>query len=360
VFARFRVTFANLRPLTPMIKRTVTSTDVAKRAGVSRTTVSMILNNSGTGTFPEETRARVLQAAAELGYSPNSAARMLVRGDTETIGLLVSNPTLLTVDAFVPQLLYGVSQTAQRFGYRVLLESITDPANPTAYLDLVGGKRIDGLIILNPRLKDDGLIRLIDQGFPAVLLGSVRHPQEFSVNFRNPPPVQALMAHLASLGHTRIAHVALSPPGPIGTNARLAAFRRALGELGLPYEDALVSYGAYSADSGYRAMLELLDRKVSATAVFAANDTLAMGAMAAIRERGLSIPGDMAVVGFDDLPFAAFTAPPLTTVRNDGMLQGRLAAEKLIHLLRHEEEPERRTYVDTQVVIRRSCGAAGA
>lgn len=340
-----------------MTKRTVTSTDVAKLAGVSRTTVSMILNNSMAGTFSEETRARVLEAAASLGYSPNSAARMLVRGDTETIGLVVSNPQLLTVDAFVPQLLFGISQTAQRYGYRVLLEAITDPANPSAYLDLVGGKRIDGLIILNPRLRDDALIRLIDEGFPAVLLGSVRHTQEYSVNFRNLPPVLKLMEHLASLGHRQIAHVALSAPGPIGTNARLTAFRRALGELGLPFEEQRVAAGAYSAESGYRAMIELLDRKVAMSAVFAANDTLALGAMAAIRERGLRIPDDIAVVGFDDLPFAAFTAPPLTTVRNDAILQGQFAAEKLIHLLRKEGAPERRTYVDTEVVIRRSCGA---
>jgi DNA-binding LacI/PurR family transcriptional regulator len=342
-----------------MSKRSATSTDVAKLAGVSRTTVSMILNNSTAGTFSEETRTRVLEAASTLGYSPNSAARMLVRGDTETIGLVVSDPQLLTIDAFVPRLLYGVSQTAQRYGYRVLLEAVADHLNPTAYLDLVGGKRIDGLIVLNPQVRDHALVQLIDRGFPAVLLGSVRHPREYTVNFRNSPAVRQLIGHLAGLGHRRIGHIALSPPGYIATNARVTAYRRALREVSLPFDEQLVVEGSFSAESGYRAMEALLDRQVSLSAVFAANDTLALGAMAAIRARGLRIPEDIAVVGFDDLPFAAFAAPPLTTVRNFAVEQGQLAAEKLIRLLRKDETVEQRTYIGTELVIRRSCGANG-
>lgn len=338
-----------------MNKRAPTSTDVAKLAGVSRTTVSMILNNSTAGSFPEETRERVLEAATRLGYSPNSAARMLVRGDTETIGLVISDPDLMLVDGFVPQLLVGVSQAAGEAGYRVLLEAL-DPERPSGYPDLVAGRRIDGLVVLNPRIRDAGIQKLIEREYPVVLLGSTGHPREYAVNFSNSKPVRALIEHLVGLGHRRIAHIALSCRGDVATNARLTAYRRALTENGLEFDETLVVHAAFSAESGRRAMEELLERRVDATAVFAGNDTLALGAVAALSERGLRVPDDMAVVGFDDLPFAAHTVPPLTTVRNPGVEQGRLAAEKLIHLMRREET-ERRTVVDTQVVIRRSCGA---
>jgi DNA-binding LacI/PurR family transcriptional regulator len=343
-----------------MGKQTVTSADVARRAGVSRTTVSIILNHPQAGGFPEETRTRVREAVTALGYSPNSAARMLVRGDTETIGLVISAPELMTIDGFVPQLLSGISETANRSGYRVLLETVADLDNPTAYLDLVGGKRIDGLIVLNPQRRDKALIRLIDEGFPVVLLGSVGHPREYTVNSCNSKRVRELVAHLAALGHRRIAHIALSPPGYVTTNTRLATFRRAVRELGLDTDEGLIAYGRFSVDSGYRAMIELLDRDPAMTAVFAANDTLALGAMAALRERGRRIPEDMAIVGFDDLPFAAYTAPPLTTIRSPALLHGQVAATKLIRLLHGEAIAEQRTQIDTQVIIRRSCGSAAA
>jgi len=341
-----------------MIKRSVTSTDVAKAAGVSRTTVSMILNNSASGNFPEETRARVIETAATLGYTPNSAARMLVRGDTETIGFVISDPTLLVIDAFVPRYMLGISEYANTVGYRVLLEAVTDPDRTTAYLDLVRSKRIDGLVVLNPKVDDDALRKLIRGGFPVVLLGSAGEADEYVVACRNGSPMRELVARLVELGHSRIGHVTLSPPGTSGADHRLSAYRRALGEAGLAFDPKLVCVGAYSAESGYRAMSELLDRNTDLTAVLVANDTLALGAMAAVRERGLRIPDDLSMSGFDDLQFAPFADPPLTSVRNDAVKQGRLAAEKLIRLLRGETGVARRTNVQSEVVFRASFGPA--
>ena len=335
----------------------VTSREVAARAGVSRTTVSMVLNDPKVSAIGEETRARVLEAAAQLGYTPNSAARVLVRGRTETIGLVLSQPELLTIDGFVPQLVLGISRVAEQLGYRMLFETVHDPERSSAYLELVGGKRIDGLIVLNPRVEDGGLRRLIDTGFPVVLVGTIRHPKEYSVNFHTGAAVRALVDHLASLGHTRIAHLALSAPGPIATNARLVGFRRAMQLAGLEVDERLIAHGAYSAESGQGATAELLRGGARFSALFAGNDTLALGAMAALREHGLRVPEDVAVVGFDDLPFSAFTNPPLTTVRNPGIAQGELAAQKLLALLRHEPVPERISFIETALVVRGSCGA---
>jgi DNA-binding LacI/PurR family transcriptional regulator len=345
-----------MTPRRPRYRR-VTSREVAARAGVSRTTVSMVLNDPHVPSIGEETRARVLEAAAQLGYTPNSAARVLVSGRTDTIGLVLSQPELLAIDGFVPQLVLGISQVAERLGYRMLFETVRDASHSGAYLELVGGKRIDGLIVVNPKVEDTGLVQLVESGFPVVLVGTVKHPREYSVNFHTGTAVRQLITHLASLGHERIAHVALSPPGPVATNARLSGFRHGIKDAGLPFDEELVAHGDYSAESGQLAAARLLDEGKRFTALFAANDTLALGAMRALREHDLRIPEDVAVVGFDDLPFSAFTDPPLTTVRNPGVAQGQLAAQKLVALLQHEPVAERVSFLETELVVRESCGA---
>jgi len=346
-----------------MERRRVTSHDVARRAGVSRATVSMVLNRSDAVVLSAETRQRVLDAAAELGYRPNSAARMLVRGDTETIGLVVTDPQVLTVDGFVPQLLYGIAQATRESGYRILLEGVEPGAGPHAYAELVEGRRIDGLIVLNPPTEAPQIHALIDQGFPLVLLGSVRHPREHACNFSTRRAIRRAVDHLAGLGHTAIAHIGFSPPGFVATDARLNSYRESLRAHGIEPDDRLVAYGAFSAESGHRAMRELLDRGGNRgagrpTAVLAGNDTIALGALAAIADAGLSVPDDIALVGFDDLPFAALLRPALTTVRNPGVEQGRQAAQLLIRLLKGEAPEQRRIVVPTELVVRESCGAS--
>jgi DNA-binding LacI/PurR family transcriptional regulator len=342
-----------------MQRSRVTSHDVARRAGVSRATVSLVLNRSEAVAISEATRARVLRAAEELGYSPNSAGRMLVRGATETIGLVISHPELLQFDAFVPQVLYGIGRVAGRHGYRVLLEPVPRGPGPNRYLALVEGRRIDGLIVLNPETGDAQLRALIERRYPVVLLGSVRHPAEHAVNFSTRRAVGAAVRHLAGLGRRRIAHVTFSPAGFVATDARLEAYRRTLVEVGLEPRDELVAMGAFSARSGYEAMGELLARGAAPDALFAGNDTIALGAMAALHERGLAIPADVAVAGFDDLPIAAYAWPALTTVHNPGVRQGELAAELLVALLRGETPAEPRIRVPTELVIRASTVGGG-
>ncbi|MBE7209417.1 MAG: LacI family DNA-binding transcriptional regulator [Gluconacetobacter diazotrophicus] len=343
------------------MRRRVSSQQVADRAGVSRSTVSMILNRSA-GTFPAATRERVLAAAAALGYTPDSAARTLSRGSSDAIGLVIRNADLLETDGFVAPLLRGVGRIAHRHNHRVLVETVTggradELGEPRTYAELVDSRRVDGLIVLNPEQGDPELSALIDRGFPTVLLGSIGHRREVAVGIRAGEAVGALIGHLFRLGHRRIGHVTLSAPGPTATNTRLQAYRQALATLGLDREDALVACGDYSARSGFEAMGELLDRPRPPTAVFAANDTLALGALSAATTRGLRVPDDVAVVGFDDLPFAAFLSPPLTTVRAPAVGEGELAARHLFRiLLGTEADAEIPLTLDTPLVVRASCG----
>ena len=340
-----------------MERMKVTSHDVAERAGVSRATVSMVLNGSTAVSISTQTRERVLQAAAELGYRPNSAARMLVRGDTETIGLVATDPALLNVDGFVPQLLYGITRVNRDHGYGVLLEVVEKGGAPNVYTDLVRSRRIDGMIVLNPASNDQALHGLIEDGYPLVLLGSVGHPREHAVNFSNRRAIQSAVDHLVGLGHRRIGHIGFSAMGNIATDRRLAAYQDSLVSHGIQPEPDLVGFAHHSAESGFTAMQALLARaRRPPTAILAGNDTIALGILAAIEAAGLRVPGDIAVIGFDDLPIAAYTRPALTTIRNPAIEQGEAAARMLIRLLKREVVEPSRIVFGTELVIRASSG----
>lgn len=339
------------------MRQRVTSRDVAEKAGVSRVTVSMILSGSTRGSFSDATRQRVLAAAEELGYRPNAAGRMLVSGSTETIGLVVCHAELLRYDGFIPQVLQAIAKVNQSHGYRVLLEVVEGNSTPDAYAEMVRSRQIDGMIVIDPATNDAQLRALIDEHFPLVLLGSVRHPGEHSVNFSTRQAIEMAVDHLVGLGHTRIAHVTYSPVGYVATDARLAAFRRALEKHGLEFEAGRIAYGAFSAESGAAATRALLSKlEVPPTAILAGNDTIALGVMSALDALGLSIPDDVAVIGFDNLPISPFMRPALTTINNPATLQGTIAAEMLIRLLRREPVEPARVRVPVELVIRASSG----
>ena len=333
----------------------ITSYDVARRAGVSRTTVSMVLNHSKAVVLSAQTRARVLQAAADLGYKPNSAARMLVKGHTETIGLVISNPDILPHDGFMHQLLLGISRVNRAHGFHVLLEALQAGDTTRSYQSLVEERRIDGLIVLNPRTDDADLKALVERDFPLVLVGSIRHPQEYSVNFSTKTGIASSVAHLHQCGHRRIGVVTFSQRGLLATDVRLASLRKALGDYSIELQESDIEYGDFSTRSGHEAAKSLLLRRPDLTAIIAGNDTIALGVMSAAREMGRQLPRDLSVIGFDDLPFAAYLSPPLTTVRVDAVAQGAAAAEMLIKKLRGEPVEPRRVLVGTRFIERESC-----
>lgn len=339
-----------------MNRRSVTSHDVAKAAGVSRATVSIVLNRSTSAVIGEKTRQRVEAVAAELGYRPNSAARMLKSGTTETVGLLVTESKSLPVDAYIPLLHHGISSVLRGEGYHLLLETFERTKGKNPYTDLVESRRIDGLLLLGPRSDDAALVELMESGFPIVLVGSIDHPEEVSVDTPGAAGLDQAVAYVVKLGHQRFGCVPFSPPGFAATDFRLRNLRWSLNGRGFELPDEAVVHGEFSAESGFAATLDLMRTRPDLTVIFAGNDTIAIGVIGALASLGLAVPADISVVGFDDLPFAAFTAPALTTVKVDADRQGRTAAELLIRRLRNLPIPEPRIAFRSRFVCRASCG----
>jgi len=338
-------------------KKRVTSQDVARLAGVSRTTVSLVLNNVPNSGIPLETRKRVLDAARQLNYYPNAAARSLVSQRTMTLGLLLcQSPEQVFADPFLPQALQGISSVAQPAGYRLLLETVNGPGTGE-YLTLVREKRIDGLILSGPRSDDNALLTLWREGFPVVLWGHLPDTDIPFVDVDNVRAAYMAVEHLIRLGHRRIALITYAPLDYTSSRARWEGYRRALADYHVTLDPDLVAYGAFREESGEEAMERLLSLDPRPTAVFAASDAVALGAMMAIRRWGLRIPDDIALVGFDDIPLAGYVDPPLTTVRLPAFDIGRKAAQLLVDLVEGRPPGTTRMLLETTLVVRASCGA---
>lgn len=341
------------------VRSTPTSHEVARRAGVSRTTVSFVLNDLRNKGIGEETRQRVLQAAAELGYQPHAAARSLAGGSTGTVAVLIPSSAHLHVDAYLPSLLSTVNDRCHAYGYKVLLEASDDQVKRGggAFMDLVRSKRIDGLIVANMRSVECEYVReLAAQGFPVVVPGNGTEAF-YSRQASNSDEESAFVAtrHLLDLGHRRIAHIPFSSKAFEVVRQRRAGYERALREDGIDPDPKLVVYANISAESGYVAMQKLLQRNVDFSALFAGNDTIAFGAMRALSDAGRRIPDDVSVVGYDDVPLAAFVTPPLTTVRTDPVVQGEEAVDMLMARINGESYKRPETCYTTRLIVRQSC-----
>ncbi|MBV9298701.1 MAG: LacI family DNA-binding transcriptional regulator [Verrucomicrobia bacterium] len=337
--------------------RRVTTHDIAREAGVARTTVSHILNNRPGIIISPKTRERVLTIARKLGYVANSAAQMLVTGRSQTIGLILSRPDLISVDAFVPMMVFGLNEACRTQGYRLLMESIQEPAGADAYLDLAKSKRIDGMIVINPRKGDVGLRKVIESRFPVLVFGSSGHPKEHSVATQDGEASCRATTHLFSMGHRRVAHISYAPLEYLPAVKRLEGYRAAYKQAGLWCDKKLFAEADFTSESGYQAMKKILASNTRPTALFAGNDTVAIGAMTAIREAGLSIPENFAVVGYDDIPAAAFACPPLTTIRSHAFEQGKILGEAAIALVVGKGIRSQQDVISLELVIRASCGA---
>lgn len=338
-------------------QRRVTSKDVAERAGVSRTTVSFVLNDVPGVRISDDTRQKVLRAARELNYYPNAAARSLASRKTRRIGLvLCQNPERIFVDAFLPEVLRGIGDVAQAEEFRVLLQSVENVAQPEAYTHLVGEKQIDGIILSGPRSDDSQLLALRKEGFPVVLLGQLEGSEVPFVDVDSVGGARVAVEHLIGHGHERIGLITNAPPQYTASAQREQGYRQALEEHRLTYDRGLVRYGDFNEESGWHAMSELLEVVPLPTAVFAASDLVAFGAMEAAKARGLKIPHDLALAGFDDVPLARYLDPPLTTIRLPAYGLGAGAGRMLLRLIKGEETRDTQLFLETELVIRDSCG----
>lgn len=342
----------------------VNSAAVALRAGVSRTTVSFVLNDVTDRGISAATRERVLAAAQELGYVPNAAARTLAGGATRTVALVVPQVAHLNVDAFLAQLVASVNEHCHRHGLKLLIESTEgEGREPGGFLQLVRSRSIDGLIVAHLRTAEiDHLRRLRDGAVPLVVFGCNLPAGEGMATMGDDTwrSAQRAVRHLLTLGHRRVGLVNYASAEYHSAAQRERGWRQALADHGVQADPRWIAYGNISAQSGYEATRELLARQTGVTALFAGNDTIAFGALRALREAGLRVPQDVAVVGYDDIPLAPFAAPPLTTVHTDPVGHGRQAVQMLLAQLHDTPADPLAAVAPADLVVRESCGAAAA
>ena len=302
--------------------------DVAELANVSKATVSRYLN--GTLTLPTDTKKRVDDAVVALSYRQNSLARRLSIGRSETIGLAmpdVANP-------FFGELADAVEEAASEGGFGLSLCITRNRLEREAlYLSWLDTQHLDGLLFATNRPDDGSLKKLIGERSNIVLIDEdvpgVDVPKVFVDNVAGG---YLATRHLIEIGHKRIAHVT-GPEALFTVRERLAGYRRALGEAGVPFDPSLVRFGAYDRRFGQLAAAELIAREVPPTAIFAASDYLVVGMLEALRDRGLDVPGDMSIVGFDDMEFTSLLMPPITTMRQSARELGRAGVALLLAIL---------------------------
>ncbi len=248
-------------------------------------------------------------------------------------------------------------KAAHEHSISLLIDIVEVQHQQKAYLELVRAKRIDGLILSGPRFDDDALLSLQQEHFPTVLMGQLPDTDFFSVDIDNFTAAQQAVGHLVNLGHERIACITNAALSYTAAADRMSGYREILSNHGISYDESLVRYGDFDPESGYQQMKELLAHKQLPTAVFVASDVVAIGAKAAIVEMGMKIPEDIALVGFDDVPLARYLDPPLTTVRLPASELATRASQMLIQLIKGETPFEKVVLLESQLIVRQSCGA---
>jgi LacI family transcriptional regulator len=330
--------------------------DIAKKAGVSRSTVSRVIN--GESYVSEKTRERVMQIIEIEGYSPNPAARMLVMQRSQVMGVVVpALPGFAFEDNYYfPALLHGISQATDAHDYGMLLWLGGNTSDPDRFSRRILKNRLmDGLILASVEMNTPFIDQLINSSSIFVM---VERPAQYGerINYVTVDNIRgAIMAveHLLSLGRRRIATIVGNIQN-IDAVDRLAGYKVALERAGIAFDEELAPSGHFTRSGGYQAMKRILPCRPDA--VFAATDQMALGVIQAINEAGLQIPDDIAIVGFDDLPMALDTIPPLTTIRQPIAEKGRRAAELLFDLVEGRATEPRHIVLPVELIIRQSCG----
>ncbi|MCU0511960.1 MAG: LacI family transcriptional regulator [Anaerolineae bacterium] len=329
----------------------VTIEDVARHAGVSTATVSRFLNHSDK--IAPLTAARIQHAVSELGYQPGMAARVLAGGKTHALGLVVDE---IKGEFFNP-MLRGISAAAGEAGYELLINATAPGRRPAGFP--LGEKNTDGLIVFTDSLPDKELRRMHQAGFPCVLLhrsapAGLAMP---CVTVENKRGARDMVDYLIEQrGYRRIAFLR-GAEGHEDSSWRERGYREALESHGLPYDEKLIGNGFFDEQQARETVTGWIRRGLKMEVIFAADDDSAIGAMLAVKEAGLRVPQDIAIVGFDDIRLARYLSPPLTTVRAPIEKAARLAVEQLVRLI-ETGSADPLTLLPTELIIRESCGFA--
>jgi LacI family transcriptional regulator len=330
--------------------------DVARKAGVSRSTVSRVVNKHPN--VRDDVRERVLAVIKKTGYHPNAAARSLVSQRSEVLGLVLPRSVQsFFADPYFPRLTQGIAQACNQNNYTLALFLFgTKEDEERLYPRISRRGLLDGIIVQSAQMGEELILRLAQENIPLVMQGRPAHVANVSyVDVDNVTAAHMAVSHLLGLGYQRVGTIT----GPLDTTVgldRLEGYRKALTERGMEVDDNLIVEADFTEVSGYQALQRLLPARPRA--VFVASDTMALGAMRAIREAGLKVPNDVAIVGFDDLPPAIMIEPPLTTVRQPVHQLGMTAVATLLDIIENGVEPTRRIILNTELIVRDSCGAS--
>jgi LacI family transcriptional regulator len=327
----------------------ITIREVAETAGVSYATVSHVINN--TRLVSPETRERVLAAMDALHYRPNALARSLRQGKTNTIGLVLPD----SANPFFAEISRSIEDEAFKKGYSVFLcNTELDTQRELFYVDVLGKKQVDGIIFVAAGDQTDSLDLLLRRKMPVVMIDrNVPNVEVDAVLTDNQLGGLLATRHLLELGHKRIACIA-GPSSITPSAERIIGYRRALEEAGLSYDENLVLPGDYHAQSGMEITHSILKMSPRPTAIFALNDLMAIGALRAASEASYSVPGDLAVVGYDDLEIARFTNPPLTTIAQPKKETAAQAINLLVDRISRKTGPNIRLVLTPELIVRRS------
>lgn len=329
--------------------------EIAELSGVSRSTVSRVINNDPH--VSKQTREQVMAIVKELNYQPNAVARSLAAGHTRILGLVIpAGVTALFSDPYFPILIQGVTAACTARDHSVMLWLAEPEYERRTIRQVLHNGMVDGVIVSSMLIDDPIVKSLKEASLPFVLIG--RHPTAPEVNYvdvDNQAGAQAIVTHLLRLGRQRIATITGPQNAVVGLD-RKTGYVEALHSRGIAVTPELIAEGDFTEDGGALAMQHLLPHHPDA--VFAASDAMAAGAQRTLREAGLRIPEDVALVGFDDVPFASRMVPALTTMRQPIRQMGAVAVETLLELIAHPEVGPQHVVLPTQLVIRKSCGAA--
>ena len=332
----------------------VTIKDVARQAEVSVATVSRVF--SGANVVSEETSKKIRDIAAALRYVPHSGARSLITSRTHTIGVLL--PDLY--GEFFSELIRGIDMAARRGGFHILVSLSHEERGEIEEAMRAMRGRVDGVLLMSPHADADSL-RNVPSNLPVVLLCSALGGSDAdSVTIQNFSGAKEMVAHLISLGHSRIA-IIKGAAANYDSAERLRGYRAALRDSGLTGDRSLEVEGDFTEAGGHAAALRLLELERRPTAIFAANDSMAIGALSALRDAGVKVPDQMAVAGFDDIPLARYIDPPLSSVHVPIATLGERAMALLLDAIaRKDGRSPRRERVQTSLVIRQSTGGNSA
>ena len=330
----------------------ITIGEIANLAGVSKTTVSRVLNKKPD--VDPVTREKILALISEYDFQPNAFAKAISSQNNHYIGLLVPHKAeYIFSNSFYTEVMRGVSTEVDACGYYLLICY----AHDVNYLDIYRQKRVAGFVLLSPGSYHKGIIEsLKTENIPFVSTAKVTNEEMVYVDIDNFQGGSLVMEHLVGLGHQRIAYI--GKPTLISSIERMNSHRAVLEKHGLPYDPSLVLVTHNSSiEDGYEYTQALLKNPNPPTAIFLANDIMAVGAMKAIQQAGLRVPEDVSVAGFDDIPLASYSNPPLTTVRQPAYEKGAVATRLLIQSLEKQEVPFC-NILDVELVVRGSTGPA--